>query len=118
MTSGYSADAAQDALRHLRHGRAVLVGDEAQVPLHRAHAELSHPEVAQPREDLLVEALAVCLQRRRTEVSEAGEPRFRQNVHSRVRSDVPVDIEVFSPEIRTPLKAAVDAAVQACRRSE
>src|SRR3712207_1090107 len=69
MTSGYSADAAQDALRHLRHGRAVLVGDEAQVSLHRAHAELSHPEVAQPREDLLVEALAVCLQRRRTEVS-------------------------------------------------
>lgn len=93
MTSGQTADAAQDALGHLRHARAVLASDEAQMPLNRADAELSDSEVAQAREDLPIQAISVGLHCRRAEVLEACEPRLGQDTHACVRSDVPADVE-------------------------
>jgi hypothetical protein len=72
----------------------VLLGDETQVPLDGAHAELSHPEVPQAREDLLIQAVAVGLLRRGAEVLEAGEPRLGERLHSRGRRDLPVDVEL------------------------
>ena len=75
--------------------------DAAQVPLDRADAELPHPEVAQAREDLLIEAIAVSLHRRGAQVLQCGEPGFGESVHSSVWGYVATDVDprtVSKPE--------------------